>query len=60
MWEVRFTVCSYWQAVKGHFPHTRRVLSSTFVSSHQEPVSGQACNPPDPKDLFLLLFGGRN
>ena len=28
--------------------HTRRALSSTFINSHQEPVSGQACNPPDP------------
>jgi hypothetical protein len=23
-------------------------LSSTIINSHQEPVSGQACNPPDP------------
>ena len=28
--------------------HTRRTLSSTVINSHQEPVSGQACNPPDP------------
>jgi len=29
--------------------HTRRALSSaTITNSHQEPVSGQACNPPDP------------
>ena len=28
--------------------HTRRALSSTVINSHQEPVSGQACNPPDP------------
>jgi len=28
--------------------HTRRALSSTIIHSHQEPVSGQACNPPDP------------
>jgi hypothetical protein len=28
--------------------HTRRGLSSTVINSHQEPVSGQACNPPDP------------
>ena len=27
--------------------HTRRALSSTVINSHQEPVSGQACNPPD-------------
>jgi len=28
---------------------TRRALStSTVINSHQEPVSGQACNPPDP------------
>ena len=28
--------------------HTRRALSSTVINFHQEPVSGQACNPPDP------------
>jgi len=28
--------------------HTRLALSSTVINSHQEPVSGQACNPPDP------------
>ena len=28
--------------------HTRRALSSTVMNSHQDPVSGQACNPPDP------------
>ena len=28
--------------------HTRRALSSTVIYSRQEPVSGQACNPPDP------------
>ena len=28
--------------------HTRRALSSTVINCHQEPVSGQACNPPDP------------
>ena len=29
--------------------HTRRALSSTVINSYQEPVSGQACNPPDPQ-----------
>ena len=29
--------------------HTRRVPSCTFINSHQELVSGQACNPPDPR-----------
>jgi hypothetical protein len=28
--------------------HTRRALSSTVIICHQEPVLGQACNPPDP------------
>jgi len=28
--------------------HTRRALSSTVINSHQEPVSGLACNPLDP------------
>ena len=28
--------------------HTRHALSSTVINSHQEPVSGQACNPLDP------------
>ena len=27
--------------------HTRHALSSTVINSHQEPVSGQACNPLD-------------
>ena len=26
---------------------TRRALSSTVINYHQEPISGQACNPPD-------------
>jgi len=28
--------------------HTRHALSSAITNSHQEPVSGQACNLPDP------------
>jgi len=28
--------------------HTRRALSSTIINLHQETVSGQACNHPDP------------
>ena len=28
--------------------HTRSALSSTVINCHQEPVSGKACNPPDP------------
>jgi len=28
--------------------HTGRALSSTVIDSHQEKVSDQACNPPDP------------
>ena len=35
--------------------HTRRALSSTIINSHKGPVSGQACNPPDPH-WFLLSF----
>ena len=38
--------------------HTRRALSSTVIDSHQEPVSGQACNPPDPHWFFLPFHGG--
>ena len=38
--------------------HTRRVLSSTIINSHQEPVSGQACNPPDPHYFSFPLCGG--
>jgi hypothetical protein len=31
------------------FVHTRRALSGTVINySHQEPVSGQACNPLNP------------
>ena len=32
--------------------HTRRALSSTFIKSHQEKVSGKACNSPDPHCSF--------
>jgi len=35
--------------------HTRRALSSTVINSHQEPVSGQACNPLHPH-RFSLSF----
>jgi hypothetical protein len=38
------------------FVHTRRALSSTVINSHQEPVSGQACNPPDPHWFFLSFL----
>jgi hypothetical protein len=34
--------------------HSRHTLSSTIINSHQEPVSGQACNPFDPNASFLL------
>jgi hypothetical protein len=35
--------------------NTGRALSSTIFNSHHEPVSGQACNPPDPHwKLFLV------
>ena len=37
---------------------SRRVLSSTIINSHQETVSGQACNPPDPHWNFPFFFGG--
>jgi hypothetical protein len=33
----------------------RRALSSTITNSHQEPVSGQACDPPDPFSLNILI-----
>jgi len=29
--------------------HIRRAPSNTIINSHQETVSGQACNPPDPQ-----------
>jgi len=34
--------------------HTRRALSSTVINFHQEPVSGQACNPG--RLLVLINF----
>jgi len=40
--------------------HTRRALSSTVINSHQEPVSGQACNPPDPHWFFLSSLRWRS
>jgi len=41
--------------------HTRRALSSTVIDSHQEPVSGQACNLLDPSFPFQVegLYGTR-
>jgi hypothetical protein len=38
--------------------HTRRALSRIVINSHQEPVSGQACNPPDPHWFFFPFRGG--
>ena len=35
--------------------HTRRAISSNVINSNQEPVSGQACNPPIPIDFFFLF-----
>jgi len=40
--------------------HTRRALSSTIINSHQEPVSDQACNPPDPHCFFLSFSRWRS
>ena len=40
--------------------HTRRALSSTTINSHQEPVSGQVCNPPDPHWPFSVSLWWRN
>jgi hypothetical protein len=40
--------------------HTRRALSSTIINSHQEPVSGQACNPLDPHWFFLSFLRWRS
>ena len=40
--------------------HTRRARSSTVIKSHQEPVSGQACNPPDPHWFFLSFSRWRS
>jgi len=40
--------------------HTRRALSSTVINCHQEPVSGQACNPPDPHCIFLSFLRWRS
>jgi len=34
--------------------HTRRAFSSTVIDSHQETVSGQACDPPDPHGYFIF------
>jgi len=36
--------------------HTKRARSSTVIDSHQEPVSGQACDPLDPHQSFLILL----
>jgi hypothetical protein len=38
--------------------HTRRALSSTVINSHQDPVSGQACNPLDPHWFSFPFHGG--
>ena len=36
--------------------HTRRALSGTVIDSHQEPVSGQTCKPPDPRGPLIIPF----
>jgi len=55
--ELRFSLPSFIHILSTTLPtlsiHTRRVLPSSITSSHQEPVLGRACNPPDPHDLFL-------
>lgn len=38
------------------FVRTKRKLSSTIISSYQEPVSGQVCNPPVPRIFLLFLW----
>jgi len=40
--------------------HTIRALSSTVINSHQEPVSGQTCNPLDPHWFFLSFSRWRS
>jgi len=39
--------------------HTSCALSSTDINSHQEPVSGQACNPLDPHDFWFFFSFSR-
>ena len=39
---------------------TRRAISSTVINSHQEPVSGQTCNPPDPHWYYLSFSRWRS
>jgi hypothetical protein len=36
--------------------HTRCALSNTITNSHQETVSGQACNPPGPHMSFSFYI----
>ena len=38
--------------------HTRHAFSSTVINSHQEPVSGQACNPLDLHWFSFPFHGG--
>ena len=40
--------------------HTGRALSNTVIDSHQEPVSGQACNPLDPHWFYLSFSQWRS
>jgi hypothetical protein len=40
--------------------HTRRALFNTIISSHEETISGPACNPPDPHQSISSSFGGGN
>ena len=40
--------------------YNRRAHSSTVINSHQEPVSGQACNPLDPHWFFISFSRRRS
>jgi len=50
------TACS--PHMTGALVHTRRAFSSSVINSHQEPVSGQACNPLDPHCFSFPFCGG--
>ena len=46
------SMCTLWTLLLKLSIPDRRALSSTVINSHQESVSGQACNPPDPHWFF--------
>jgi len=54
------SMCTLWTFLLNLSIRTRCALSSTVINSHQELVSGQACDPLDPHWCFLSFSRWRS